>query len=239
MERKQALQELENSFAQKQGRPPIVIQYAKMESDHYGDYLPHTNSLEINESLLMESTSYDTVATVIHEGRHAYQAHAMKHPHAHPNKNEVTLWKINNLDEIYQEEDPEYRLQPLERDAWNYEFEQTTQLFATLEKDLGANLGFQTYMDQFESYQQETQEEAITIYGENYLKQIDLTLLNSYKELIKSMKSKEKQTLEQSQSSFSSPNADNNSQKQLSQKEMGRFQPRKPSSPPISRGHER
>ena len=62
-----------------------------------------------------------TLDTLIHEGRHAYQDYNMTEREVHPREGEVNMWKWNENDIGYQDANfcgfEAYAMQPVETDA--------------------------------------------------------------------------------------------------------------------------
>jgi hypothetical protein len=146
-----ALQTLENDYAARQGRPPCKIQPEELDPEEIGYYYEKTNEILINKDLLngldpehkrAHTCNYLCVNTILHEGKHTYQNHAVNHD-VHPDNEEVRKWRENN--EIYYGSGSEfdmYRLQPLERDAYDYAETEMDNVFADLESKFGENQWF-------------------------------------------------------------------------------------------------
>lgn len=131
-QRLHALQEAENAIARKQGREPVPA--AAFESDdprYCGGYDPSNGAITINGRLLNSANRLEAIATIVHEGRHAYQFYAITHPGFHPDSSEVEAWKLNSQPgnyQAYEDVGPDlYRNQPLERDAFSFEEEVMNQ----------------------------------------------------------------------------------------------------------------
>ena len=69
---------------------------------------------------------FDTIA---HEGYHAYQGYAIKHPGFHKDMKQVKEWAINDRNVKYFRRGDEYLVQPRERDAWKYGSEKDQRSF--------------------------------------------------------------------------------------------------------------
>lgn len=120
-ERVQALQEVETRMAGLQGRPSAEAISHQMDQQYAGYY--DDGKIHMNQNLVRSDNVADNVDTVIHEGRHAYQRHAIENPEAHDNPAEVNAWAENMEPGNYVDPklDPErYRKQPVEADAWQY-----------------------------------------------------------------------------------------------------------------------
>ena len=154
------LQELENYFATEQGRPAvkILLDSSKNLDGNYGEYVPEENVIYINRDLVEYGTLIGPVDeqhperldanmqlfdTVAHEGYHAYQNYAIKHPGFHGDEKQVAEWAINDVK--FFEEGDEYWVQPQERDAWKYGSEKTKEAFDEIEKYYGAEPGRKSY----------------------------------------------------------------------------------------------
>ena len=154
------LQALENHFAAEQGRPAATIlpDSPVNLNGGYGGYVPDQNAIHINRDLVecgrligpvdkMHPASSDAnmqlFDTVAHEGYHAYQTYAVKHPGFHADENQVKEWAMNKAKYFYNGE--EYLIQPLERDAWRYGSEKTREAFAEIENRYGAEPGHIDY----------------------------------------------------------------------------------------------
>jgi len=79
-EQKQSMTDLANFVATDTGNknPPEIIFRNDMPDGSYGSYNPETNTLEINENMLDDST--EAADTVAHEMWHAYQQQEISDP---------------------------------------------------------------------------------------------------------------------------------------------------------------
>ena len=97
---------------------PVVAE--KMDSRTYGYFDEH--AIHINTKMWDDIS--ETVDTIAHEGRHAYQHYAIKHPMFHSNVEEVASWRNNNIPGNYLSAEKygqaRYKAQPIEADAWTY-----------------------------------------------------------------------------------------------------------------------
>lgn len=121
-ERLEALQTLECKLAEIQGRDPVLVLYSETPGEN-GHYDPETRTITLNaEQLSNPRQRLELVDTIAHEGRHAYQHYATEHPGFHPDAREVEAWRENFVH--YRNGTKEglldYRLQPIEADAWSY-----------------------------------------------------------------------------------------------------------------------
>ena len=140
------LQQLENHFAAEQGRPAVKVLpiSSKEVRGDYGGYDPDKNVIYINRDLVEYGTLVGPVDinhptqldanmqlfdTIAHEGYHAYQGYAIKHPGFHKDMKQVKEWAINDRNVKYFRRGDEYLVQPRERDAWKYGSEKTREAF--------------------------------------------------------------------------------------------------------------
>lgn len=122
-ERLGALNEVEQRMAEHQGRPAVEVRIQEAGGGSFGFYDHDGKRIFVGSYALAHAGAQENVDTIVHEGRHAYQYHAVEHPGFHPDENEVAAWRENLKPENYVrfEEDPElYANQPVERDAWAY-----------------------------------------------------------------------------------------------------------------------
>lgn len=152
------LQQLENHFAAEQGRPAVKVLpiSSKEVRGDYGGYDPDKNVIYINRDLVEYGTLVGPVDinhptqldanmqlfdTIAHEGYHAYQGYAIKHPGFHKDMKQVKEWAINDRNVKYFRRGDEYLVQPRERDAWKYGSEKTREAFDEIEKYYGTEPG--------------------------------------------------------------------------------------------------
>jgi hypothetical protein len=116
-EQAEVLQEVEARLAERAGRPAVPVVVEQIERDKYG-YFDGT-AIHVNVSHLSDLA--ETIDTVAHEGRHAYQHHAVEHSEFHPYADQILAWKKNFEKYVDGRFDPEgYRKQPVEADAWAF-----------------------------------------------------------------------------------------------------------------------
>lgn len=123
-ERIEVLQNLENVIAQIEHRPACPLNVKKMIKDEYGYFSPNQLDITIN-SRYIESNSLkdykESLDTIVHEGRHAYQHYNLTIREVHPREGELTNWKWNEFDMGYRNARihgfKAYWSQPLECDA--------------------------------------------------------------------------------------------------------------------------
>lgn len=123
-QRLETLQNAENKIAEIEHRNPCKIKLEYMEPNHFGYYNPGDKTITLN-ALHVDSgnlSAYkDTLDTLIHEGRHAYQDYNMTEREVHPRGGEVNMWKWNENEIGYQTAllcgFEAYAMQPVETDA--------------------------------------------------------------------------------------------------------------------------
>ena len=133
-ERIGVLQEAENRLATSQGRPPQTVygfrQPGATESITYGELGERNGKfgIHINTHTYAASNRAEMVNTLVHEGRHAYQDHAVTMQGFHGNTKEVKSWAWN-YPSRYHHSGARYYAQPNERDAYTFANEVTSQLY--------------------------------------------------------------------------------------------------------------
>ena len=158
-EKRDCMQRLENDFAAQQGRPPVrIILDDKLEKGKFGGYNPDENVMRINKDFIEYGTflpnggkaridaNMQIFDTIAHEGFHAYQFYALQHPEIHEDKNQLTEW-AKNVGRYY-EEDDDYYIQPMEKDAWAFGFDATMSAFDSIEQTNGEEPGRYKYEDE-------------------------------------------------------------------------------------------
>lgn len=118
------LQETENKIAEIEHRNPCEIKLEYMESNYFGYFNPVDKSITLNAQHIESgdfSAYKETLDTLVHEGRHAYQDYNMTEREVHPRVGEVNIWKWNEYEVGYQNAMlcgfEAYSMQPLETDA--------------------------------------------------------------------------------------------------------------------------
>ena len=178
-ERCSCVRSLEERFAAEQGRPAKHISFLPMEDGTCGYWSKESDIIAINDTLVsdgcfmhegrmyghMSDAPLKIYETVAHEGYHAYQSYALENPHIHEDKAQLEQWRVNDLaaplgrDEhnyfIFDYDKDKYRIQPLERDAFEYGFSKTQEVFEALQKECGEIPEYQDYLDtcEFNSYE--------------------------------------------------------------------------------------
>ncbi|RYX83577.1 hypothetical protein EON83_14355 [bacterium] len=109
-------------MAKLQGRSPVPVTIGSEGINIYGGYDAQKGSIALNEDFIRGASPREIIETIVHTGRHAYQAYAMRNPAFHPNPDEVGRWRINNLYYLHADVwgDEAYRNQPVEKDAFAY-----------------------------------------------------------------------------------------------------------------------
>ena len=123
-ERHQVLSYAECKIAEIEHRESCNIEIKELPKNHYGYYSPTDKSITLNAIYInaRDFNSYkDTLDTLIHEGRHAYQDYNMTQREVHPRGGDVTNWKWNEYEIGYQNVElygfKTYAMQPVETDA--------------------------------------------------------------------------------------------------------------------------
>lgn len=123
-ERMSVLQKIECEVAGICHRSVCTISCKNLGEGHYGYYTPGTNHITINSDCVRSGSFNDyreTLDTLIHEGRHAYQDYNLNTREVHPRQGDVSNWKLNEENYGYQDVAhcgfKLYELQPVEADA--------------------------------------------------------------------------------------------------------------------------
>jgi hypothetical protein len=123
-ERLETLQNVENTMAEIQGRPAVeIIADDTLNPSTFGGYNPNTETITINAAHLNSDMPVDEyIDTVVHEGRHAYQDHAIKNPGFVNQTDLVNSWAENQSNYLTADQYGQeiYATQPVEADAWDY-----------------------------------------------------------------------------------------------------------------------
>lgn len=159
-DRKSAIQALENDFAFREGRPAKPVVLESMREGLYGGWYPEQDKICINERLVKDGTLYRSqkqpmksanlqiMDTVIHEGYHAYQTHALENPDIHNDKAQLREWALN--EGRYYGNGHEYFIQPQERDAWRFGYQHTSEILDGIEARNGHEPGREDYDSKME-----------------------------------------------------------------------------------------
>lgn len=123
-EREETLQNVEDKISNIEHREPCQIKYRDMEDGYFGYYSPEDKTITLNTRYVEANdfNSYkETLDTIVHEGRHAYQDYNMNEREVHPRGGEVNMWRWNEEECGYKSCDlygyEMYAMQPVESDA--------------------------------------------------------------------------------------------------------------------------
>jgi len=119
-ERLAALQQAENALATAQERPAMPVRVEQLPSNYRGYF--DGDHITLNADLVRDTDVRQAVETLAHEGRHAYQRHAIDNPGTHPDTQEVNQWR-HNFDHYKTAQRHGFRAyqnQPIEKDARAY-----------------------------------------------------------------------------------------------------------------------
>lgn len=168
------IRELENRFAREQGRPAKHVAFMPMEPGKYGSWSERQDCLLVNDTLVSDNSFlahgrlipqedapiqiYDTIA---HESYHAYQSYALEHPEIHQDKQQLNEWRLNASEYerngvyesnyyAYDTDRNRYRIQALERDAFEYGHRKTQMTFDAIQAEEGEIPGYSDYLDSCE-----------------------------------------------------------------------------------------
>ena len=168
------IRELENRFAREQGRPAKHVMFLPMEPGKYGSWSERQDCLLVNDTLVSDNAFlahgrlipqedapiqlYDTIA---HESYHAYQSYALEHPEIHPDEQQLNEWRLNASENecngVYESnyyafdtDRNRYRIQALERDAFEYGNRKTQMAFDAIQAEEGEIRGYSDYLDSCE-----------------------------------------------------------------------------------------
>ena len=131
-----SLQKAENRLASLQHRPAERV-FGESMNDDYGYYEPSGAKRGIYVNTRNLDDRAESLNTIVHEGRHAYQYHAIRNPGAHPEKPELSgqcdppRWQANTADykTVGKHGSHAYMTQPLEHDAGNFGFAVTKGVY--------------------------------------------------------------------------------------------------------------
>lgn len=202
-ERLDALQELENRSAVELGNKPCEVMLKPMEGAYYGAYhdggriflnknLVETGDLVVHDengdvlaSFHPDNTNVQLMDTIHHENFHAYQYEAINGIVNHENAAEVQQWKANWQAENYiRANDPEhcYRLQCLEKSAFNHGEAQTKRAFEAIETKYGIDTGYQSYLESImeNSFEYELEQAQAITGDQNIESSVNQKILDNY-----------------------------------------------------------
>lgn len=121
--RAQVYQKLENIQAKKQKRKPCDVYFKNMEPTQHGVHIGGENRIELNTKFVYQPEyRYYGMATLFHEGRHAFQYHAINTKEKLGIFSKARKWRKNFQGYTSTEEGKYsfYSMQPVERDANHY-----------------------------------------------------------------------------------------------------------------------
>lgn len=120
-DRQIVLQDLEYRIAEIEHRDPCQLNFKDMEEGKHGFYSPTTKDITMNINEVMSNSVHDykeTLDTLIHEGRHAYQDYNVEVREVHSDEAITNEWSLNLDNYISYAWDPQgYFEQPVEVDA--------------------------------------------------------------------------------------------------------------------------
>jgi hypothetical protein len=200
-ERLDALQELENRSSEQLGIEPCEVQLEHMEGATYGGY--NDGVIYLNENLVENgelSVTFDDgtsqcfkqddvnaqlMDTIHHENYHSYQDNAIHGIVDHENSSEVEQWRANWPQENYiGGNDPEhcYRLQSLEKSAFEHGETNTKQAFDEIQAKYGEDSGYQSYLENINEHSYENElEQAKSITGDQNIEQtVNQRIMDNY-----------------------------------------------------------
>ncbi|MDR0918188.1 MAG: hypothetical protein LBM93_02910 [Oscillospiraceae bacterium] len=200
-ERLDALQELENRSSEELGIEPCEVRLEHMEGATYGGY--NDGVIYLNENLVengefsvtfedgttqsfkQEDVNAQLMDTIHHENYHSYQDNAIHGMIEHDNTAEVEQWRANWAQENYIDgNDPEhcYRLQSLEKTAFEHGEANTTQAFDEIQTKYGEDAGYQSYLENINEYSYENElEQAKSITGDENIEQtVNQRIMDNY-----------------------------------------------------------
>lgn len=189
-EKLDALQKLENHYAELQGRKPCPVTTEKMDDiSECGYYNDSKKSIVLNEDHL-KSDDYDylnyiSTDTVIHEGYHSFQYRATEDKILAKQVENTDKWKENIS--VYYEPSEEYfyRFQPLERDTNKYSINEIEKINKQLESKFGTDECYKEYLEDVVNFDLETNEKsAVEALGNNYIEKIDEKIHTEYEKIV-------------------------------------------------------
>lgn len=124
-DRIETLQNLENKVAEIVHRPSCQLNVQNLGEGYYGYFDPNTKEITVNSYYINSDKFEDykeTLDTIVHEGRHAYQDYNVTEREVHPRGTEVENWRLNNDSKLgYLDAQTWgfelYQYQPMEADA--------------------------------------------------------------------------------------------------------------------------
>jgi hypothetical protein len=185
----EALNGLEEYLASLDGRKPVIVESSeKLESDidgrHYFDDCG-VEKIDINSRLIINPEPYEAVETLFHEDRHSYQNDSIKYLDPDDKKSILNDWKLNLHKDGYIRGDefnynyPEYRWQPIEKDAFEVARERTDDLYENTYHDTEY---YQEYKEIAERGVEKDKEVARFSFGEEFIEEARLRMIEKYQQ---------------------------------------------------------
>lgn len=172
LERKAALQALEDHLAHEDGRAACEVHVVPMEENGRGSYghdAQGNGTIEINRNLVESDLPYQSVETLFHEDRHAHQYHITQHPELVKSGEQLQDWQISEAGGYIQPDETlifsSYRFQPAEADANRVARERTDALYQNIIQDQNQYHAYKTEKEQEIS---DAKEYARFELGDNY-----------------------------------------------------------------------
>lgn len=173
--KKTLLQKLEDAQAQKQNRQSVEVQFQKLSSSDMGAYSPITQKITLNQNQLDDS--YEVMDTVIHEGHHREQhllamgdTRVMSYldtiPHLRADVQQQWRENMSNYNTTSSYEG--YFLQPIEIDTVERTYGEMVW-----NNELYGYPEYQQFLAEKNNYIQKNRENAMKIYGPDYMKKLD------------------------------------------------------------------
>lgn len=127
----EVVREIHREVARVYGFKPADVRFGQLKpgeaARHVTYWVPFLGPREriiVSESELAKMDYDGALRVALHESRHVYQAHAIRHPESIPadhRQQEIAAWKENFRHYTYPSNDPiGYEAQPVERDAYAF-----------------------------------------------------------------------------------------------------------------------
>jgi len=185
-ERQEMLQKIENQMANESRRTARKVSVKKLPEGSRGSYdFNKPIEIKISKEMLKKSTDgYQCMATVIHEGRHAYQDDVVSGhiPPQESDRDNVASWRANSpkVGGVYNESGDsriDYLFQPKEIDANNF----ARQKMNSFKEYFKNDPKYQEYSDNRDMKELFMHRRAHNEYGENYREKIANDIERRYK----------------------------------------------------------
>ena len=126
-ERCEVLCDAEMKIAEIEHRPWCEVKFEDLDERKFGHFDPEDKSITLNANYVMADSPEafkETLDTLVHEGRHAYQDYNMNEREVHCDAYDVEQWKWNYYELGYQRAElcgyEAYANQPVEMDARSF-----------------------------------------------------------------------------------------------------------------------